>query len=214
MELRRVLAEKEDIRYQTKKHWAVFFKAAIYCALALVVLAKAEAVYSAAVLMLPPSILKNLSDEDFKSLPLAVQKVRGLETRKAVPQEEARKSPQTADDQRFLSSLAVSALHWTVRILLFSATIVLGLLGAARLLSFFSNKVIITPKRVVQQDVLSGSISSLSLGSIESVCAYTGLLGSLLGYGKVILVTSSGQKVKLANLRRPHEFERELFAAK
>ena len=101
-----------------------------------------------------------------------------------------------------------------MRIVLFSATVVLGLLGAARLLSFFSNKVIITPKRMVQQDVLSGSISSLSLNSIESVCAYTGLMGSLLGYGKVIMITGSGQKVKIANLRRPHEFERELFAAK
>lgn len=212
MELRRVLAEKEDIRYQTKKHWAVFLKAALYFSLAVLVLAKAEAAYSKAVLLLPPSVLKNLSDEDFKSLPLEVKEARKSVRVNASAEDPKKNTP--ADDQRFLSSIVISALHWTVRILLFSATLVLGLLGAARLLSFFSNKVIITPKRMVQQDVLSGSISSISLGSIESVCAYTGLLGSLLGYGKVILITGSGQKVKIANLRRPHEFERELFAAK
>lgn len=213
MELRRVLADKEDIRYQTKKHWAVFIKAAMYFSLAALVLIKAEAVYSKTVLLLPPSVLKNLSDEDFKSLPLEVQKARGLETRKSAAADDSKKNT-TADDQRFISSVIITALHWTVRILLFSATVVLGLLGAARLLSFFSNKVIITPKRVIQQEVLSGSISSISLGNIESVCASTGLLGSLLGYGKVILITGSGQKVKIANLRRPHEFERELFGAK
>lgn len=212
MELRRVLADREDIRYQTKKHWAVFVKATLYCLLALVVWAKTEVAYSEAVLLLPPSLVKNLSDPDFKALPTEVQKARGLEARKNAPPED-KKLTQT-DDQRFLASLAVSALHWAVRIVLYSAAAVLALLGLARVLSFFSNKVIITPKRVVQQDVLSGSISSLSLGSVESVSACTGLLGSLLGYGKVILITNSGQKVKIANLRRPHEFERELFAAK
>ncbi len=212
MELSRILAENEDIRYHTKKHWAVFVKAAIYFGLAFLVLAKAGDLYSKSVLLLPPSVLKNLSDEDFKSLPLEVREAR-KSVRPTVTADEPRKN-STAEDQRFISSIVITALHWTVRVVLFSATVVLGLLGAARLLSFFSNKVIITPKRMVQQDVLSGSISSLSLNSIESVCAYTGLMGSLLGYGKVIMITGSGQKVKIANLRRPHEFERELFAAK
>ena len=38
MDPRRVLADKEEIRYQTKKHWAVFIKAAIYFSLMALVL--------------------------------------------------------------------------------------------------------------------------------------------------------------------------------
>lgn len=102
----------------------------------------------------------------------------------------------------------------TVKTVCFTAAVVFGLLAMARLLSFFSNKVILTPKRVIQHDVLSGSLSSTDIRHIESVRAVTGLLGSLLGYGRVVLVMGSGQKVSIANLRRPHEFERELFGAK
>ncbi len=168
MDPRRVLADKEDILYQTKKHWAVFLKAAIYFGLAALVLAYKDPLLAAAQFT-PP--------EDFK---------------------------------RILPPV----INWSVKGACFTAAVVFGLLGLARLLSFFSNKVIITAKRVIQHDVLSGSLSSLDLARIESVRAVTGLLGSLLGYGKVIMVMGSGQKVSVPNLRKPHEFERELFGAK
>lgn len=168
MEPRRVLAEKEDILYQSKKHWAVLVKAAVYFALAAAVLAYKDPLLAAAQFT-PP--------DDFK---------------------------------RILPPL----ISGTVKTVCFASAVVLGLLGMARLLSFFSNKVIITHKRLIQHDVLSGSLASLDLSHIESVRACTGLLGSLLGYGKLILVMGSGQKVSIANLRRPHEFERELFCAK
>jgi len=168
MDPRRVLADKEEIRYQTKKHWAVFIKSAIYFGLAALVLAYKDPLLAAAQFT-PP--------EDFK---------------------------------RILPPI----VNWTVKGTCFTLAVVLGLLGLARLMSFFSNKVIITGKRVIQHDVLSGSLTSIDLGGVESVRACTGLLGSLLGYGKVILGMGSGQKVSISNLRRPHEFERELFGAK
>lgn len=168
MDPRRVLAEQEEIIYQTKKHWAVFLKAAAYFALAALVLAYKDPILKA-VQFTPP--------EDFK---------------------------------RILPPL----ISWTVKGTCFTLATVFGLLGLARVLSFFSNKVIITGKRVIRHDVLSGSLSSLDLSRIESVRACTGILGSVLGYGKVIMVMGSGQKVAVANLRKPHDFERELFGAK
>lgn len=168
MDPKRVLAQDEQILYLTKKHWAVFIKAAIYFALAALVLAYKDPILKAAQFT-PPEDLK-------KILPPVV--------------------------------------NWTVKGACFTLATVFGLLGLARLLSFFSNKVIITGKRVIQHDVLSGSLSSLDLSRIESVRACTGFLGSLLGYGRVIMVMGSGQKVSVANLRRPHEFEKELFGAK
>ena len=168
MEPRRVLAEKEDILYQTKKHWAVFIKAAVYFGLAGAVLAYKDPIL-AAVQFTPP--------EDFK---------------------------------RILPPL----INGTVKTVCFTAAVIFGLFGMARLLSFFSNKVLVTTKRVIQHDVLSGSLFSIDLGRIESVRACTGPLGSLLGYGRVILVMGSGQKIAISNLRKPHEFERELFGAK
>lgn len=168
MEPRRVLAENEEILYQSKKHWAVFIKAAIYFGLAAAVLVYKDPIL-AAVQFTPPEDLKRI-------LP--------------------------------------PVITWTVKSVCFTLAVVFGLMGLARLLSFFSNKVLITRKRLIQHDVLSGSLSSLDLARIESVRACTGLLGSLLGYGKLILVMGSGQKITIANLRRPHEFERELFAAK
>jgi hypothetical protein len=168
MQPRRVLAEQEDILYQTKKHWAVFLKSAAYFGLAAAVLAYKDPIL-AAVQFTPP--------EEFK---------------------------------RILPPI----INGTVKTVCFTAAVVFGLFGMARLLSFFSNKVIVTAKRVIQHDVLSGSLSSVDLRHIESVRACTGPMGSLLGYGKVIMVTGSGQKISVANLRKPHEFERELFGAK
>ncbi|WP_243359569.1 PH domain-containing protein [Fundidesulfovibrio terrae] len=168
MQPRRVLAEQEEILYQTKKHWAVFIKAAVYFGLAAAVLAYKDPIL-AAVQFTPPEDLKRI-------LP--------------------------------------PVINGTVKGVCFSAAVVFGLLGMARLLSFFSNKVLVTAKRVIQHDVLSGGLYSIDLKHIESVRACTGLLGSLLGYGKVIMVMGSGQKIAVANLRKPHEFERELFGAK
>jgi len=168
MEPRRVLADKEDILYQTKKHWAVFLKSALYFGLAALVLAYKDPILAAAQFT-PPEDLK-----------------------------------------RILPPL----INGTIKGLCFTFAVVFGLLGMARLLSFFSNKVIITARRVIQHDVLSGSLASIDLKHIESMRACTGLLGSLLGYGKVVMVMGSGQKIAISNLRRPHEFERELFGAK
>lgn len=168
MEPRRVLADKEEILYQSKKHWAVFLKAAVYFGLAAAVLAYKDPILAWAQFT-PPEDLKRI-------LP--------------------------------------PIISGTVKGVCFTAAVVFGLMGMARLLSFFSNKVLITQKRLIQHDVLSGSLASLDLSRIESVRACTGLLGSLLGYGKLILVMGSGQRVTIANLRRPHEFERELFSAK
>jgi hypothetical protein len=168
MEPRRVLADKEEILYQSKKHWAVFLKAAVYFGLAAAVLAYKDPILGWAQFT-PPEDLKRI-------LP--------------------------------------PIISGTVKAVCFTAAVVFGLMGMARLLSFFSNKVLITQKRLIQHDVLSGSLASLDLSRIESVRACTGLLGSLLGYGKLILVMGSGQRVTIANLRRPHEFERELFSAK
>lgn len=168
MNTRRLLAENEDILYQTKKHWAVFLKAAIYFALAYAVLQNLPYLLSITQFN-PPEDLK-------KILP--------------------------------------PVISWSVKGACYTTAAVLALMGLIRLLGFFSNKVIITPKRIIQQDVLWGSVFSVDLRRIESISAHTGLLGSLLNYGKVSIVTGSGQKLSIPNLRRPHEFERELFGAK
>jgi len=168
MHTRRLLAENEDILYQTKKHWAVFLKAAIYLGLA----------YAA---------IDNMAHL------LAITQFN--------PPEDLKK-------------ILPPVISWSVKGACYTAAAIFGLMGLARLLSFFSNKVIVTPKRMIQQDVLWGSVFSVDLKRIESVSAHTGLLGTLLGYGKVLIVTGSGQKLAIPNLRRPHEFERELFGAK
>ena len=216
MQMRRILSENEEIRYQTKKHWAVFLKAGIYFALAVVLLWAKDPLQAKAVALIPQEYLKALTDEDIRAYPGHVGKaiLGELPAKPAQPpQADLKKSSQTFDP-RSLAGYAVHGVQWTVAGVCFVATLVFLILALARLLCFFSNKVIITPRRVIQQDVLSGSLFSLNIAAVESVRAYTGLLGSLLGYGKVILVTGSGQKIIIANLRRPHEFERELFAAK
>ncbi len=168
MQTRRLLSDQEEIVYQTRKHWAVFLKAAVYFALA----------YAA-----------------YKSVdPL-------LAMAQFTPPE---------DLKRILPPI----IHWSVKGSCYLVTAIFGLMGLSRLLGFFSNKVIVTRKRVIRQDVLSGSVFSLDLRRVESVTACTGLLGSLLGYGRVTMVAGSGQKISIANLRRPHELERELFGAK
>lgn len=201
MDPRRVLAEKEEIRYQTKKHWAVFLKAAVYFGLAALVLA-----YKDPILKIVP-----YAHYDAKSAAAhspARQKSQAPQDKLDVS---PLKDPQTQDDiKRFVAPI----ISGTVTGVSFALVVAFGLMGLARLLGFFSNKVIITGKRVITHDVLSGSLSSLDLPRIESVRASTGLLGSVLGYGRVTMVMGSGQKVSIANLRRPHEFERELFAAK
>lgn len=225
METRRILSEKEDIRYQTKKHWAVFLKAGVYFFLAIFLMWSKAPWQAKAVALIPQEYLKALSADDLRNYSQETQ----LAIRASLPE---RKAPLVADDARKGGQAAEShkggqvieprtagnvlvhaatGLVWTV---CFVFTLVFGFLGLSRLLSFFSNKVVITPRRIIQQDVLSGSLSSLSLSAVESVRAHTGLLGSVLGYGKVVLVMASGQKIVIANLRRPHEFERELFAAK
>ncbi|GAB6035759.1 hypothetical protein JCM15519_03180 [Fundidesulfovibrio butyratiphilus] len=216
METRRILSEREDIRYQTKKHWAVFLKAGIYFFLAIFLMWSKAPWQARAVTLIPQEYLKGLSAEDLRSYSADTQRA----IRSVTPE---RKTPAAPDDPRkggqaieprtvgnILVHVAVGVV-WTV---CFVLTLVFGFLALSRLLSFFSNKVVITPRRVIQQDVLSGSLSSLSLSAVESVRANTGLLGSVLGYGTVVLIMASGQKVVIANLRRPHEFERELFAAK
>jgi hypothetical protein len=200
MDPRRVLAEKEEIRYQTKKHWAVFLKAAVYFGLAALVLA-----YKDPILKIVP-----YAHYDAKAPAQSAAKPKAQ-----APQDKLDvsplKDPQTQDDiKRFVAPI----ISGTVTGVCFALVVAFGLMGLARLLGFFSNKVIITGKRVITHDVLSGSLSSLDLSRVESVRASTGLLGSVLGYGRVTMVMGSGQKVSIANLRRPHEFERELFAAK
>lgn len=217
METRRILSEKEDIRYQTKKHWAVFLKAGVYFFLAIVLMWSKTPLQARAVALVPQEYLKALSAEELRAYSPETQTA----IRSAAPE---RKAPPAATDDprkggpaiepRTVGNILVHAAVGAVWTVCFVFTLVFGYLGLSRLLSFFSNKVVITPRRVIQQDVLSGSLSSLSLSAVESVRAYTGLLGSVLGYGKVILVMGSGQKIVIANLRRPHEFERELFAAK
>jgi hypothetical protein len=122
----------------------------------------------------------------------------------------ATKFTPPADLERFVTPL----VKYTVLGVCFGLAVVFGYLGLSRMLSFFSAKVFITAKRVISRDVLSGSILSLDLGGVESVLACTGPLGSVLGYGKVVVSMASGQKVSLPNMRRPHELEREIFAAK
>jgi hypothetical protein len=203
MESRRVLSEKEEILYQTKKHWAVFIKAAVYLGLAVLVLAA-----KGPILMHVPYTAQYEDARGERAQAPTKQKSQAPQDKSdASPL----KDPQTQDD---IKRVLVPVVSWTVTGACFALVVVLGLIGLALLMGFFSNKVIITTKRVIQHDVLSGSLSSLTLSRVESVRAATGLLGSVLGYGKVIMVMGSGQKVSIANLRRPHEFERELFGAK
>jgi hypothetical protein len=163
-----LLAANEEVLYQTRKHWAVFIKAAVYLILAVLV----------------------LSGKD-KALGLA-----------------AFNPPE--DLKRFILPL----VHYSLLAVFYVAALALALVALIRLFSFFSTRMLITGKRVIMMDLLSGSAYSLDLGLIESVRVSGGLLGAVLGYGKLSLVMSSSQKVAAANMREPHEFERRLFAAK
>lgn len=168
MDTRRVLSDTEEILHQTRKHWAVFLKAALYFALAVAVLAAKEPLLKATEFP-PPEDLK-------KILP--------------------------------------PVISWSVKGVCFTFAVVFGLMAVSKLLGFFSNKVLVTGKRMIQQDVLWGSVTSYDIRGIESVSAQTGLLGTILGYGRVRFIMCSGQKFSIPDLRRPHELERELFGAK
>lgn len=203
MESRRVLSDKEEILYQTRKHWAVFIKAAIYFGLALLVLAAKHPILV--------HVPYTAQYEEAKGESVQAQPRQKSQAPQDKTDVSPLKDPQTQDDiKRFL----VPVVTWSVTGGCFALVVVFGLIGLALLLGFFSNKVIITSKRVIRHDVLSGSLSSISLSHIESVSAVTGLLGSVLGYGKVRFSLGSGQKVSISNLKRPLEFERELFGAK
>jgi len=213
MDPRRALAEKEEIRYQTKKHWAVFLKAAFYFGLMAAVLAYKEPIRKA----IPYAQEEALKAAQAPAPMTAKPKTPavGEEGRNAaapgVPPMASPKDPLVQDDfKRFL----VPVVSNTVKVVSFALAATFGLLGLARLLSFFSNTVLVTDRRMILNDVLSGSLTSLDVKLVESMRAVTGPLGSLLGYGTVRMVMSSGQKVAIANLRKPHELERELFAAK
>ena len=207
MDPRRILADKEEIRYQTRKHWAVFIKAAIYFGLMALVLAYKEPIRK----MVPYASEDTVKTAQAPAQPAKPKPAPALEDSKGSPTVASPKDPLVQDDiKRFI----VPVVSMTVKVVCFAVAAVLGLLGLVKLLGFFSTKVVVTSRRVMQHDVLSGSLTSLDIRRIESIRAVTGLLGAILGYGKVHLVMGSGQKVMLADLRKPHQLEREIFSAK
>lgn len=111
--------------------------------------------------------------------------------------------------EKFLPKIISSAV-WLIRYVFFT---IFTLLALTRLFSFFTVRVALTPKRLLCDDLLFGSYS-LDLSKIESVKCEPGLFGGLLGYGKIILTASSSHRVVIANMRRPHILEQEIFAAK
>ena len=111
--------------------------------------------------------------------------------------------------EKFLPKILTTGV-WLFRYVFF---LLFTLLALVRLFSFFTLRVGLTEKRLLCDDALFGTYS-LDLGKIESVKCEPGLLGGLLGYGKMILTASSSQRVVITNLRRPHVLEQEIFAAK
>jgi len=197
MDLQRFLADDEAILYQTGKHWAVLAKAVLYLCLALALFASRE------------SILRNI--------PYFAASEPAREAPRPTPVAQA-----PANDQRILPSQTLDDIkHYATVIVTWSATgaslllaAVLALLGVARILGFFTRRTIITTRRIIDRDALFGALASYSLANVESARIAPGLFGPVLGYGKVVLVMTSGCKVSLANLRRPVEFERRIFSAR
>jgi len=190
----RLLAGEEQILYQTGKHWIVFVKALLYLVLAIFLLAERGD--------LVRHIPYTSASEGAHAVTGTVAQQGGGE--RIVP-------AQTMDDIMRWAGITIT---WTVSGVCIALGIVLLFVGVARAVGFFSCQVMLTTKRVIARDALLGSFSSLSLANVESARADCGLLGPMLGYGKVAITMGSGRKVSLANIARPMEFERELFGAK
>jgi len=189
----RLLADDEQILHQTGKHWIVFVKALVYLCLAIFLFAGRD------------GIVRHIPYASHEPAHEAVGFV-------AQPGAGDRLLPaQTMDEVMRVAGVVIT---WTVSIVSIALVFVLALLGIARALGFFSCQVLLTTKRIISRDALLGSLSSFALANVESARADCGLLGPVLGYGKVSLVMGSGRKVSLANIRRPMEFEREIFGAK
>jgi hypothetical protein len=115
-----------------------------------------------------------------------------------------------AEFQKFLDLF----IEWTVQGVLIALALVFAYLSLGRLFSYFTTVLAITAKRLIVYDRLSGSLSSYDIGRIESVEAKPGFFGPFLGYGAIAVTTGSGRKTVVPDLSRPHQFEKELFAAK
>jgi len=195
MQPKQLLADDEKIVYRTGKHWAVLVKAVIYLCLALALLVNRENIlkcipyssaYEAAHAVTEPQAQTNANSD--RILPA-----------------------QTMQEAKHYATLAVTGAAYAVWAVL---AVILALLGVTRALGFFTRRVIITTKRIIDRDTLLGALTSLSLTNVESARVASGIFGPVLGYGKVVLGMSSGQKISLANLQKPAAFERELFGAK
>jgi len=115
-----------------------------------------------------------------------------------------------ADFQAFVDLF----IRWSVQAVLIVLAIVFASMSLSRIFSYFTTLLAITPKRLIVYDRLSGSLSSYDIGRIESVEARPGFFGPLLGYGAMAVTTGSGRRTVVSDLSQPHQFEKELFAAK
>ncbi|WP_027183498.1 PH domain-containing protein [Desulfovibrio inopinatus] len=102
---------------------------------------------------------------------------------------------------------------WAVRVLCYGVGVVCIIWAFSLLLTFFTIRIALTGKRLIHNDILWGSMS-VDLTKIESVRSEPGLLGGILGYGKVILNSSGGQRITMKNIIRPHLLEKAIFAVK
>jgi len=115
-----------------------------------------------------------------------------------------------AEFQKFLDLF----IQWSVQGFLVVLALVFAYMSLGRIFSYFTTMLAITAKRLIVYDRLSGSLSSYDIGRIESVEARPGFFGPLLGYGAIAVTTGSGRRTVVPDLSRPHQFEKELFAAK
>ncbi|MBF0481044.1 MAG: PH domain-containing protein [Desulfovibrionaceae bacterium] len=115
-----------------------------------------------------------------------------------------------AEFQKFLALF----IEWSVQAVLAALALVFACMSLTRIFSYFTTMLAITPKRLIVYDRLSGALSSYDIGRIESVEARPGFFGPIFGYGAIAVTTGSGRKTVVADLSRPHQFEKELFAAK
>lgn len=112
-----------------------------------------------------------------------------------------------------IEKLLPKIIGTAVFIFRYAVFLVFTVMALVRVFSFFTVKVALTGKRMLVSDAVFGTFS-MDLTKIESVKSEPGVFGGLFGYGKVILTATSSQRVVVTNLRRPHAFEQEIFAAK
>ena len=114
-----------------------------------------------------------------------------------------------AADERVLH---VGRFHWMET--LSALVLCLVIIGFFRILAIWATEMAITNKRLIyKRGLIARKTEEINLHRIEEVNLHQGVLGRLLGYGKIRINGTGGNVIALPNIAGPLRFKNELQAA-